>query len=356
MSDNYQTLKIINIRKETSEATSLSFDVPQNLQEKFKYHAGQYINIRTDINGQKVIRTFSISSCMLWNEPLTITIKRSPYGVISNYLLEKIGNINELEVSPPTGNFILNPESENILNYVMIAAGSGIAPIFSLIKEILISRLNSNILLIYQNHSENSVIFKNEIEEINKAYSERFLFKSFVNEPDKSGIHVSGKIDKFKINDILNNYKSDHLSNSLFYLCGPPGFMDEVKEGLNLLNVSKESIKIERFVAAPGKKIEESQVEKGITRNVKIILNWDENEIDVEPEDTILTAALMKGLEPPHSCTIGACGTCRAQLISGKVKMDEHEALTDEEIEEGQILTCQAHPLTDDVVVSYDDI
>lgn len=356
-------LKIKNIIKETDRAISVSFDIPEELKSIYNYKPGQFITLKPEINGKTHKRAYSISSSPNFEEDLTVTIKAIDNGVVSNYLLNHL-NINDLiEVHPPAGKFTFDFKPENQNNYVFFAGGSGITPVMSLIKSALAIEPKSNIILFYSNRDENSIIFKQQLEYLEKKYYDRFKIVHILSKASESWFGLRGRIDKNRALSLIKDYVSKPNSvDTHYFLCGHQGMMAEILECLDYLNVGKENIHKESFTKLnvngfddKSKKIVETDSKKIIKRKIKIKIYSETFDLFVNPDETILTAALRESLDPPFSCQIGACASCRAKLISGKVVMDERDALTDDEIEQGYILTCQAHPITDDVIIDYDD-
>ncbi len=353
----FYDLPIKKIRHETKDAVSLIFDVPTELREVFEYKSGQYLTIKVKIDGTEFRRSYSISSSPAFFEDLAITVKRTENGLVSTYVNKKIKTGDEVSVAPPFGNFTVYPDPKRKAEYVFVAGGSGITPIISQIKSYLAREEKSKCLLIFQNYNEESIIFKNDIDELIENFVDRFKVKHVLSSPSASWQGLKGRAKSDLIKHLIKSEIND-VESAGYYLCGPIGLMETALDAFVELGAEKKNILQESFVADVAKESPDEspdEVEDEIKpRTVKIRLYGEEFEILVQPDETILLAAMREGREPPFSCQIGACATCRATLLSGKVKMDARDALTEEDEARGYVLTCQSHPITDDVFVDYD--
>ncbi len=356
-------LKIKKLIKETDKAISISFDIPIELKSVFNYKPGQFLTLKPEINGKTYKRAYSISSSPNVDEDLTITIKAIDGGFVSNHLVNNLHPDDFMQVQSPAGKFTFDFKPENQNQYVFFAGGSGITPVMSLIKSALTLEPKSRISLFYSNRDENSIIFKQQIEYLEKKYYDRFKIVHILSRASDDWIGFRGRIDKNRALALINDFIQNPKSNTTHYfLCGHQGMMNEIMECFDILKISKNNIHKESFNKLnvngfdSNNYINVSPNNKQIVRKkIKIKIYSETFDLFVEPDETILTAALRENLDPPFSCQIGACASCRAKLVSGKVIMDERDALTEDEIEQGYILTCQSHPVTDDVVVDYDD-
>jgi ring-1,2-phenylacetyl-CoA epoxidase subunit PaaE len=361
MALKFYILKVSNVVRETEDSVTLSFEINPELKEIFSYKHGQYITIKLPINGEENRRAYSISSSPVTDFELSVTIKKVDEGKVSRYINDIIKCGDFLEVMPPLGNFTVELNSKHAKNYVLIGGGSGITPLFSILKTILAVESQSKVYLIFQNRNENSIIFRNQLEELESVNSGRFFITHILSQSGKDWLGLTGKLDSTLIQKIIKQLIPDNIYKANYFLCGPYGLMHESELALKGLLVASFQIYKESFTVSISKTDEVRNYnminnEQDLkTRKVKIILYGDETEFNVEPDETILTAAQHAGQDPPFSCQIGACSTCRARLKSGKVIMDERDSLTDEEIEEGYILTCQSHPFTDNVIIDFDD-
>ncbi len=360
MAIKFYLLKVADIKRETNDSVSISFDIPTDLNEVFKYKSGQYITIKLPINGEENRRAYSISSFPNENY-LTITVKKVDDGKVSNYINNNLQIGDNIEVMPPLGNFTIECHQDNKNYYLLIGGGSGITPLMSIIKSVLNQEPNSKLFLLYQNRNEDSIIFKNELEKLENEFHHRFKIVHYLSHSNSNYTQNIGRLDSIKILHHIKELTGDNLFKTDFFICGPQGLMSESDLALKNLLIASYKIHKENFTAkVPSLKDDREDIynesdEELIDRNVKVFLYGEEFDTLVAPDETILSAGQREGYDPPFSCQIGACSTCRAKLKSGRVYMDERDALTDEEIDDGYILTCQSHPLTDDVVVDYDD-
>lgn len=358
MSVQFHRLKVKDVIKETDDAVSISFVIPDGLIPEFDYKPGQYLTLKADINGESQRRAYSICTEQGTDKDLMVTVKKADFGVVSGYLFENIKPGNEIDVMPPLGHFTIDIDDKNSKNYILIGAGSGITPLMSLMKSILRVEKKSRIYLIYQNRNSSTIIFKDQIENLIDKYTNRLSVVNVFSKPKETDKGIIGKLNEDILKSILDGFNISELNNAEYLLCGPVEMMNMAEKLLEYLKVPKSNIHKESFTAASDSttsKIEVSNAPEYKTRRVKMVLYGDEAEFDVEPDENIMLAAIREGHDPPFSCQIGACSTCMAKLISGEVHMDEREALTDDDIANGYIISCQAHPLTDDVVIDFDD-
>ncbi len=343
----FHTLIVSEVKKETPNSVSISFQIPDSLKSIFAFKAGQYISIKHQKNGKTLRRAYSICSSPK-SGLLKVAVKQVPNGVFSTYANTELKTGDALEVMPPTGKFILEP---NLKNYVAFAAGSGITPVLSLIKCTLEEMLESTFLLVYGNKTIEETMFYNEILELQKQYPTRFSAEFVFSRKEEENSKF-GRIDRSITNFFLKN-KYAQTNYEAFYLCGPEEMIDEVSATLKHNGINSKQIHHELF----------STAEKGLlvekhdgNTSIKFILDDEESEFEMPQTKSILEAALDEGLDPPYSCQGGICSTCIARLKEGKAEMRKNQILTESEIAEGLILTCQAHPTTANVVVDFDDV
>ncbi|HRP01789.1 MAG TPA: ferredoxin--NADP reductase [Candidatus Kapabacteria bacterium] len=360
MAIKFYTLKIADIKQETIDTVSISFEIPQELIDIFTYRAGQYITIKVPINGEESRRAYSLSSTPNENY-LTITVKKVDEGKVSNYVNNVLKIGDSVEVMPPLGNFTIECNPNETKYYLLIGGGSGITPLMSIIKTVLAQEPQSKITLLYQNRNQETIIFKKELEQLTAEFNDKFTVIHYLSKDNSNYTTNNSRLDSIKILHHIKDITGDNLYKAEFYICGPQGLMSESDLALKNLLIASYKVHKENFTAALDSNKEDREDiildndEELIDRKVKVYLYGEEFEAIVAPDETILSAGLREGFDPPFSCQIGVCSTCRARLKSGKVYMDERDSLTDDDIDEGYILTCQAHPLTDDVVVDYDD-
>jgi len=355
---NFHKLNVANLIRETDDALTISFDVPRQILDLFHYKSGQYLTINIPIIDGFQRRAYSISSSPSNNDNIAITVKEIDNGTVSVYLNNKLKIGDELEVMPPMGNFIRENYDDN--KYIVLyAGGSGITPLFSILQSSL-AESSSKILLLYSNKSADSIIFYKKLQELETKFADRLKIIYTISANDDNWTGRRGRFDDMYITNILNEHISSDISNSIHFLCGPQGLINEVEKALITLPIQSGNIKKELFTTPLNKlpvdeNISKSSVAEITKRSVKVKLYGEIHQIEVEPDDTLVTALQKNGAEPPFSCQIGACSTCRAKVVSGSVIMDECEALTDDEINNGLILSCQAHPTSDDCFIDFDN-
>lgn len=361
MTTQFYPLKIIDIRKETPDCISLKFEIPEELKPQFQFIPGQNITLKTIINGEELRRSYSICSIPEENE-FRIAIKKMDKGLFSSYANTTLKPGDTIEVLPPSGRFFINPDSKNKKNYLAVAAGSGITPIISIIKAVLKSEPESSFTLIYGNKSRLSIIFKEELESLKNKYINRFSLHHFLSREKTDMELYHGRIDASKM-ETMEGKLFDLNSIDEVFLCGPEEMIFQVKKWMEEKGFPSKNVHFEIFIS-PGQpvKAEKNDIvvtsvsDTDIQSRVIIKIDGRESEITLGYEDkSILQAALDNGADLPFSCKGGVCATCRAKLLEGKVEMELNYALEDDELEQGYILTCQAHPRTEVVRVSFDD-
>jgi ring-1,2-phenylacetyl-CoA epoxidase subunit PaaE len=346
MSDSH-TLTVSEVKKETPNSVSITFNIPENLKSVFAFKAGQYITVKYQKDGKELRRAYSICSSPKSGQ-LKVGVKKVDKGAFSEYANSQLKAGDTLQVMPPTGKFTLEP---NLKSYIAFAAGSGITPVLSLIKSTLEEMSQSSFLLIYGNQKKEEAMFYDEIVQLQDEFPERFNVE-FVFSREKEDDAQFGRIGRSLVNFYLKN-KYDKTIFEAFYLCGPEQMIDEVSATLKYNGINSKQIHHELFsTAEKGLLVEKHD---GFT-SVTIILDDDEEIFEIPQTKSILEAALDEGLDPPYSCQGGICSTCIARLKEGKAEMRKNQILTEAEIADGLILTCQAHPTTPKVVVDYDDV
>lgn len=357
MSINFEKLQVAEVRKETSDCVSISFIVPPDLKEKFNYIQGQYITLRTTINGEDVRRSYSVCSSPLDNE-LRVAVKKVEEGVFSTYANEFLKRGDTLDVMPPMGKFFTALKPEQTKQYVGFASGSGITPLLSIIKTTLRTEPKSSFTLVYGNRNRHSIIFKEELEGFKNRYMERFRVIYILSREKTDAAINFGRIDAEKCTALCNK-TLDITTTDEFFLCGPENMIFSIKDQLEQLGVDKKKIHFELFTI-PGQKLSlivkrESEVKTEVKSKITVKLDGIAFDFDLGFDgDAILDAALKNGADLPYACKGGVCCTCRAKLVEGEVDMDVNYGLEQEEIEQGFILTCQSHPRTEKVVVDFD--
>jgi ring-1,2-phenylacetyl-CoA epoxidase subunit PaaE len=349
----FNSLQVVDVVRETADAVSVAFKVPEPLQKEYTFKQGQYLTLKFKINGEELRRSYSICSSYYENE-LRVAIKKVKDGRVSTHIFNNLKAGDVVEVMTPMGNFFTEMNAANAKTYVLFAGGSGITPMFSILKTVLKDEPQSRIILFYGNNDESSIIFKKQIEEWAVKNSDRLnivhvLNAAPVNHPEL----LKGMMTKEKNMQLIKNYV-DATVPAEYFICGPGVMMDNVVAALKELKIDESKIHIEYFSspvsAEPVKP--SADVAKGATAT--IIIDGDEHVIELQENEAILEAALRAGLDAPYACQGGSCCTCRALLQEGKVEMAVNYALSASEVKQGFILTCQSRPTTSTVTVNYD--
>lgn len=357
MAVHFHPLKIKKINRETADCVSISFDIPEQLQQDFAYQEGQNLTLRASIDGEEVRRSYSI--CTAPNEQqLKIAVKAVVGGRFSNYAQQlKAGDV--LEVMPPVGKFNAKANATTAGNFLAIAAGSGITPILSIIKHTLSLHPQHEFTLLYGNKSRSSIIFFEELEALKNKYMDRFTLINILSREKTDADINYGRIDSSKLERLQSLVPFKNFDS--IYLCGPEEMILASSEFLQALEIEKSKIHFELFTTPGQKKSNAVNHEivsienEGPTSSISIKLDGRSFEFNLPQNgQNILDAALQVGADLPYACKGGVCCTCRAKLIEGEVSMDVNYALEPEEVAQGFILTCQSHPRTPKVVVDFD--
>ena len=352
----FHTLKVAEVRRETAEAVSIAFDIPEAAKAEYSYIQGQYVTLKIKLNGEEVRRSYSVCSSPLANEPMRVAVKQVKDGRMSTYLNTQLKAGDMLEVMTPMGSFHSAMNAANKKNYVLFAGGSGITPMLSIIKTVLIAEPKSTIVLLYGNRDEASIIFKAELEKIVADNKDRVkMVHVLEHSPEVEGSLFRGIMVPEKVKALIENYVGLNLDNE-FFICGPGPMMRNVESTLIELKIEKQRIHLEYFTVDAGAAPAQTAPEIAeLQSSVTVIMDGEETVLELSSKGkSILDAAMDAGVDVPFSCKGAVCCTCKAKVLEGKIQMDKNYALTDQEVEEGYILTCQAHPLTEKVVVDYD--
>jgi ring-1,2-phenylacetyl-CoA epoxidase subunit PaaE len=358
MSIHFHPLRIKEVRKETPECVSVLFDIPEELVSDFQFTQGQSLTMRTTINNEEVRRTYSICSSPLDKE-WRVAIKKVDGGLFSTFANEKLKKGDTIDVMQPVGKFYTTLNSSNKKSYTAFAAGSGITPVLSLIKTTLATEPNSRFTLVYGNRSRSSIIFFEELEGLKNKYMDRFnLIHVLSREKTDSPVNF-GRIAPDKLLELDKLILYNNCDE--FFICGPEEMIFSVKAFLEAKGIEPKKIHFELFTT-PGQKAQATKdkvqggTDKGPKSTVTIKLDGRSFDFDLSLNDdtTILDAALKQGADLPFACKGGVCCTCKAKLLEGQVEMDVHWGLEQEEVEQGYILTCQSHPVSQKVVVDFD--
>ncbi len=348
----FHTLTIKEIKKETLNTVSILFDIPSELENEFKFKAGQYINIKKTIAGEELRRAYSICSAPNSGE-LRIAVKAVDNGTFSVFACTILKEGDTLNASKPEGKFILEASPNSSKNYLAIAAGSGITPVMAMIKATLTEEPNSTFTLIYGNKTKAETIFKTEIDNLINAYPNQFNVQ-YVFSREQQENTLFGRIDAGNINFVTKN-KFKNLTFDKAFLCGPEAMINVAKTTLIENGLDEKNIRFELFSTPVSSKSEPTTVYEGACE-ITVIVDDEETTFTMDSKTTILTAALKEGLDAPYSCQGGICSSCMAKVTEGKAVMDKNAILSEEEVNDGIILTCQAHPITQKLTIDYDDV
>ncbi|MGX7667828.1 2Fe-2S iron-sulfur cluster-binding protein [Flavobacterium pedocola] len=347
----FHSLTIKEITRETPHAISVVFEVPGHLKPDYAFIAGQYLNLKFIIDGKEIRRAYSISSSPN-NHELRVAIKAVSNGVVSTFANEKMKVGDTMEVGTPEGRFTFEPKADNQKNYAAFAAGSGITPVMSILHSVLENESKSTFVLTYGNKSPEETIFYKHLHDLQQKYVGRLFVHYVFSQANAAEAHF-GRIDKSIVNFVVHN-KHAEKDFDKFYLCGPEEMISAVGNVLKEHNVPEKDIKFELFSTTPN----ETTAEKTLGGHTKISVVVDDEEFEFEmaQKQTLLEAALKQGIDAPYSCQGGICSSCLARISKGTAEMKKNSILTDKEIADGLILTCQAHPTSAEIHVDYDDV
>lgn len=347
----FHSLKIKSILRQTDKAVSITFEVPTPLKTDFEFTAGQYITLKTMIDAKEVRRDYSLSSSPQ-SESLTVTVKEIENGVFSSYANTQLKVGDTLEVGTPNGRFVYDPKTDSENTIVAFAAGSGITPIMSIARTVLETESNNSFVLVYGNKSPKETIFYDAILELKTLHPNRFKVQFIYSETDEEDA-MFGRIDRGNVQYILKN--NIEINNTQkFYLCGPEGMINTVNTILTEKGVDASKILFELFTASEVKSTSTSANEGD--SNITILVDEEETTLVMSQKQTILEAALANDLDVPYSCQGGVCSSCICRVTEGTAAMRQNNILTDNEVAEGLVLSCQAEPTSTSIKVDFDDI
>ena len=351
---SFHELIISDIVKETSEAVSVTFDVPIELKSEYMFLPGQYLTLESLINNEKIRRDYSISSTPSSGN-LTVTIKKVKNGIFSNYANDSLRKGSLINVSLPRGRFVYDCISDSPKIIFAFAAGSGITPIISIIKTALENSPKTSCKLIYGNKSPKTTIFLNDLKYLKQVHKNRFDLQ-FVYSQAQVENSLNGRIDSEKTAHFLQNFSSEQKSLSNYYLCGPEKMIFNIKNELLKKNIKAEKILFELFSSTSSSETKNNLSSNNSFCEATIQFEDSTEKIKILKDQTILDAALSKDIEVPYSCKGGVCSSCICRIKEGDAQMRQNSVLTDKEVEEGLVLSCQAVPTTTNLIVDFDDV
>ncbi len=356
--NQFYSLKVASVAKNTRDAVVVTFDVPGELDDKFAFRPGQYLTLRTSVDGEELRRSYSICAAPS-DRQLRVAIKRLNDGAFSSWANQHLEAGQSLEVMPPDGNFTVEFSPANARRYVAFAVGSGITPILSLVKTALDTEPESSFTLFFGNRASSAVLFREEIEDIKNRYMTRFSLVYVMSREHQDIELFNGRLDGDKAAQLLSVWM-DPSTIDYAFVCGPQDMTESVTKALMDKGIDKSRIKFELFGSpkgpralrtgqearkAPGRDLcEVTVIQDGVTRTLSIEKN----------KDSVLDSALAQGIELPYSCKGGVCSTCRCKVIEGEVDMDANFALEDYEVARGFVLCCQSFPVSDNLVIDFD--
>lgn len=353
----FHELKVVRVEPLTHEAKAIYLEIPNELQEAYKFIPGQYLTFEVEYNGHPQRRAYSICTSPYSEKHLAIGVKKVIGGTVSVYMNEQVKEGDKLRVSQPAGNFIHQPDPTLSNHYVLLGGGSGITPLMAILKSVLEIEPLSRVTLIYANRNQASIMFRQQLEQLQSSYKGQLQVIHSLDEGPGLPGGYSGLLTQKRLTDILQTSLQHQVGEAEYFVCGPSGLMQLIDQTLAGLGVNKNKIYKEYFTAPMHGDDEKSDTTDIPLKEATLIITLDGQQIEVQyqGQKSILEAALDAGYDPPYACQIGACCTCRARLKEGRVVMAEREALSDAEIAEGYILTCQSRPLTSRLVYSYDE-
>ncbi len=354
-------LKVNKVVSQTDKAVSLHFDTP----EKGTYKAGQFLTLIFDVNGKSERRAYSLCSAPQTDADWAVAVKRVEGGVVSNYINDNVKAGDEIEVLEPIGNFVL-AEDPGKRKVVFISGGSGITPILSMLKSVLADEKDAEVYLIYVNSDLDNVIFKDDLQELEKAHDNfkvhHHLSSENVQKITKKTKKLFGLIKKSETiesgritaESMAKEIKDWNAKDAEFYMCGPNGLMQTAEDCLKLLKVTAHQVHKESFTQELEPVGSASKANTGIDSVVTLKINGEVHEVEIKKGKSILFAALDKGIDVPFSCQSGLCTACMGNCTEGTVVMDHEDGITEEEKEKGNVLTCVGHPTSDKVTIEFE--
>ena len=357
LTPRFHRLAVNDLRRETPDAVSLTFAIPKELSGDYSFAPGQYLTLRTMMDGEEIRRSYSICSGPDDGE-LRIAVKKVDGGAFSSWAADELKAGDELDVMTPTGRFGIAHAPDQARLYVGFAAGSGITPILSIIKGVLAREPDSRFFLFYGNRSTSGMLFLEELEELKDRFMQRFSIFHVISGEEQDIPILHGRLDGAKVRVLLRSLvpaaSVDHV-----FICGPTGMSEDIEATCRDIGIADDRIHVERFVSEFGGKPRAKKivpVDAPPKAMAALIIDGKRREVPVAEGEAILDAALRAGMDLPFACKGGMCSTCRAKLVEGNAEMEVNYSLEPWELKAGFILTCQARPCSDRVVVDYDHV
>lgn len=350
----FHSLTVSDKSNETPDSVRITLQVPEDVQPEFEFLPGQHLPIQIEVDGRPVRRTYSICSTP-GSGPLEIGIRIQPGGVFSQYVADTLQAGDKLQVMPPFGQFHASIDPGNEKTYLAFASGSGITPIISIIRSTLAEEPGSRILLFYGNRRQNTTMFIDDLYALKNSFPQRLqLYFLFTREEQEFPI-FSGRLDGAKTAELVRTFCTG-LNPDEAFICGPDTMIETVRASLEELGMARDAIHVERY-GAPGKKVPAAETDAPLSRHdctVTVIMDGQKKSFEMASGVSIVDAAAEQGIQLPFSCKGGVCATCRTHVRQGEVRMDTNYGLEPWEVEEGFVLACQSHPVSDKVLLDYD--
>lgn len=351
-------LKVQSVTNNTPDTITIHFEIPTHLKSEYDYEPGQYLTLEVEINGKKERRAYSMCTSPLTDVFPGVTVKRLEGGLVSNHLNDHIKAGDTINVLPPFGTFKADLNPSQAKHYLLVGAGSGITPLMSILKSVLNVEPNSKVSLLYGNRTEDSIIFYNELNELRNQSEGRLNIIYTLSQAKGLWFGETGRIDADKVKGFLQSYAIDDLGKE-YFICGPGDLIKLTEATLQEVGIADQYIHREFFVLPTKEKSTEAATVATAPSNngsyeVKIIVDKGEHVFTVNPNETVLDAALDANIDVPFSCMSAACATCRCKLEAGTVEMEDSEILSKKEKAQNYVLSCQAHPTSDGVVLNFD--
>jgi ring-1,2-phenylacetyl-CoA epoxidase subunit PaaE len=353
----FHRLAVSELRRETPDAVSLTFAIPKELEQDYRFSPGQYLTLRTTMDGEEVRRSYSICSGPDDGE-LRIAVKKVDGGAFSNWAADELSCGDVLDVMTPTGRFGVASAPTEARIHVGFAAGSGITPILSIVKGVMALEPNSRFFLFYGNRSTGGMLFRETLEELKDRFIERLSVFHVISGEEQDIPILHGRLDGEKVRVLLRSLVGTESIDHVF-ICGPSGMSEEIEATCRDIGIPADRVHVERFVSEfGGKPRPKTVVPAGAPPKAlaALIIDGKRREVPVAEGEAILDAALRAGVDLPFACKGGMCSTCRARLVEGEAQMEVNYSLEPWELEKGFVLTCQARPTSDRVVVDYDHV
>lgn len=353
----FHRLKVAEVRRETADAVSVRFEIPEELKSIFAFKAGQHLTLRTELQGKDVRRNYSVCVAPSENE-IRIAIKQMPAGTFSSWANSALQEGHMLDVLPPMGRFVA-PEARANAYYVGLAGGSGITPVISILKTVLETQPAARFVLLYGNRATATVMFLEELAGLKNRYMERLEIYHFLEDEAEEIELFNGRLNRSKCEEIFESL-IDVGAADAFFICGPGPMMDGAEAALLERGVAPNRILIERFtsstLSAEQLADREALERKAAGTELIVTLDGRRSRVAFDPaKRNILDCVQAAGLPAPYACKGGVCTTCRAKILEGQVTMVKNYGLTEQEVADGYVLTCQSVPATEQVVLSYDE-